>query len=152
MQRAVARNSLLLLLLTGSGHLAWQPAQVWQADLQVRILEVTKSKTSINARVVIYTENDDEARQARLLFLLPLGVGIERLGIGCAATPGPSNVPALRGAVVCDLGAIPDHGYREVAITTTIPTDGVPKRFAVFVYSATPDPVPANNYAERIVP
>ena len=42
-------------------------------------LEVTRTKTSISARVVIYTEHDDKAEDARLLVLLPVGVGIERL-------------------------------------------------------------------------
>jgi len=148
MQRPVTSGSLLLLLLIG----AKQPTQAWQADLQVRTLEITKTKTSVIVRVVVYTEKDDAARDARVLFLLPVGVGVERLGAGCVATPGPSNVPALRAAVTCELGAIPDHGFREVAIITTLPSEGAPKRFGVFTYSATPDPVPGNNYAERMIP
>jgi hypothetical protein len=150
MQRALSRiASSLLILVTGARS---QPSQLWRADIQIRTLEVTKTKTTMSARVVIYTENDDEARDARLVFLLPMGVGIERLSVGCVATPGPSNVPSLRAAVACDLGALPNHSFREVAITTTLPSEGLPKRFGVFAYSATPDPVPGNNYAERTIP
>ena len=145
---AATRLSPLLLLLAAS-HV---DQQVWQADIQIRTLEVTRNKGSITARVVVYTENDDDAQNARLLILLPVGVGIERLATGCAATPGPSMVPSLRAAVVCDMGAIPDHGLREVVLTTTAPVTPSPKRFGVFTYSSTPDPVPGNNYAERIVP
>jgi hypothetical protein len=124
---------------------------VWQADVQIRTLEVTRSKSAITTRVVVYSEKDDEARDTRLIVLLPLGVGIDRLGPGCTATAGPSMVPSLRAAVECNLGSIPNRGIREAVITTTVPPDGIQKRFAVFVYSNTPDPMPANNYAERTI-
>lgn len=126
-------------------------SQVWQADVQIRTLEVTKTKSTMTARVVVYTEKDDEARDSRLIVLLPLGVGVDKLGPGCTAAAGPSMVPSLRAAVECDLGSIPDHGIREAVITTTMPSDAIPKRFGVFVYSNTPDPMPGNNYAERTI-
>jgi hypothetical protein len=61
-------------------------------------------------------------------------------------------VPSLRATVACDIGAIPDQGFREVILTTTLPVSASPSRFGVFTYSSTPDPVPGNNYAERIIP
>ena len=140
----------LLPLITYSNVAADRlQGQVWQADVQIRTLEITKSRTGLTARIVVYSERDDDARDARLIVLLPLGVGIDRLGPGCSATAGPSMLPSLRAAVECDLGSIPDRGIREAVITTTIPPDLVAKRFGVFVYSTTPDPAPANNYAER---
>lgn len=126
--------------------------QVWQADIQIRVLEVTKSKTSLTARVVVYSENDDEARDSRLLIFLPVGAGLERIPPGCAASQSPSMVPSLRAMVHCELGAIPVRGFREVSLSTTLPPEGMPKRFGVFTFSGTPDPMPANNYAERIIP
>lgn len=153
MKIAVTRFALSLLpLLTradvrGTGI----QTQVWQADIQIRTLEVTRSRSAMTARVVVYSEKDDDARDARLIVLLPLGVGIERLAPGCAATPGPSMVPSLRATVECDLGSIPVHGLREVLVSTTLPPDVLPKRFGVFAYSATPDPTPGNNYAERTI-
>jgi hypothetical protein len=151
LNRVASGLCILLSGMPGQSARA-QPQHTWRADVQVRTLEVTKTKKTMSARVVIYTENDDDARDACLVFLLPVGVGIERLGIGCAATSGPSNVPSLRAAVACELGAIPNRGVREVWITTTLPSAGLPKRFGVFAYSATPDPVPGNNYAERTIP
>lgn len=130
---------------TGSQH-------VWQADIQIRTLEITRNKGTINARVVVYTENDDDAQNARLLILLPIGVGLEKLAPACTATAGPSMVPSLRATVTCELGVIPDRGFREVVLSTTAPATAVPKRFGVFTYSSTPDPVPGNNYAERTIP
>src|SRR6266568_9239781 len=146
--------SILTLLFLGAGKPLPTPTQgrVWQADIQVRTLEITKTRTNMSARVVVYTERNDDARDARLLILLPVGVGIERLGPGCAASAGPSMVPALRAMVLCDLGVIENGAYREVAVTTTLPTEPLPKRFGVFTYSATPDPAPGNNYAERTIP
>ena len=150
-KRAIA--PLLLVVATGVVRASGRPQKpLWQADVQIRTLEVIKSRTSLSARVVVYTENNDDARDARLLILLPVAVGIERLPPGCSATPGPSMVPSLRATVVCELGAIVDHGYREVQLVTTLPAAGMPKRFGVFAYSGTPDPMPGNNYAERTIP
>jgi hypothetical protein len=126
--------------------------EVWQADLQVRTLEITKTRGGMNVRIVVYTEKNDEARDVRLVVLLPVGVGVDRLAQGCAASAGPSMVPSLRAIVACDLGALADRGYREVQLGTTLPPEGLQKRLGVFAYSATPDPIPGNNYAERALP
>lgn len=142
----------VLLLGTAAGILEASQKQVWQADVQIRTLEVTKSRTGMSVRVVVYAEHDDDAKDSRLLVLLPVGVGVERIGPGCVASAGPSMVPSLRATISCDLGVIADRGFREVLISTTLPPEGMPKRFGVFAYSATPDPVPGNNYAERIIP
>lgn len=147
-------TTLLLLplaagLLYASG--SRQPLK-WQADIQIRTLEITRSRTGVSVRVVVYTENDDEARDAKILILLPVAVGIEKLGPGCTATAGPSMMPSLRAIVACELGAIADRDFREVHLATTLPPDQSPRRFGVFAYSATPDPKPGNNYAERMIP
>ena len=152
MKRPLRRLAPLALLLTGSAQVSIDTPPTWQADIQIRTLEVTRTRNSLNARVVIYTENDDDAQNARLLILLPVGVGIERLAAACAATPGPSMVPSLRATIACELGVIPNRGYREVLLSTTAPATTQPRRFGVFAYSATPDPVPGNNYAERTIP
>jgi len=153
MKTAITLLTLSLLSLMTRSNTAGvvDQGQVWQADIQVRTLEITKSRTSITVRVVVTTEKDDEARDAHLLILLPIGVGIDRLGAGCTAISGPSMLPSLRGTVECELGSIPDHGVREAVISTTIPPEPLPKRFGVFVYSSTPDPNPGNNYAERTI-
>ncbi len=150
--RTVTALGLLLVAVGASLPTAMPQSQLWQADIRIRTLEVTKTRTNMSARVVIYTENKDDARDARLLFLLPVGVDIERLGPGCAASAGSSLSLVQRAAVLCDLGAIPNAGFREVAVSTTLPADGLPRRFGVFTYSSTPDPVPGNNYAERTIP
>ena len=150
MNRPLLRVLPAALVITGAHAIG--PQQAWQADIQIRTLEITRNKATINARVVVYTENDDDAQNARLLILLPIGVGLEKLAPSCSATPGPSMVPSLRAAVTCDLGVIPDRGFREVVLSTTAPTTALPKRFGVFTYSSTPDPVPGNNYAERTIP
>jgi hypothetical protein len=152
MERPFKRLTPVALLMASGAQSTIEVPQAWQADIQIRTLEVTRTKTSISARVVVYTENDDDAQNARLLILLPIGVGIERIAPICTATPGPSMVPSLRATVTCDLGVIPDRGYREVVLSTTAPATALPKRFGVFTYSSTPDPVPGNNYAERTIP
>ena len=145
-----ALSLLLLMPLPGDSRGDGQ-GQVWQADVQVRTLEVTRSRSTVTVRIVVYSEKDDDARDARLIVLLPPGVGIDRLGAGCSATAGPSMLRSLRATVECELGSISNHGMKEAVITTTIPPDVIPKRFGVFVYSNTPDPAPGNNYAERTI-
>jgi len=147
----LAALSLLTLMSRSTDAGDNGQGQVWQADVQIRTLEVTKSRSTMTARIVVYTEKDDEARDAHLVVFLPLGVGIDRLGTGCTETAGPSMLPSLRATVECELGSIPDRGIKEAVITTTVPPDVLPKRFGVFVYSNTPDPVPSNNYAERTI-
>ena len=146
MVAALSTLSLVALSTAFNGQ-----GQIWQADVQIRTLEVTRTRSAITVRVIVSTEKDDEAKNAHLIVLLPLSVGIDRLGPGCTAMAGPSMLPSLRAAVDCDLGSIPDKGIREAVVTTTIPPEPVPKRFGVFVYSSTPDPNPGNNYAERTI-
>ena len=124
----------------------------WQADLQIRTLEVTRSRVGISVRVVVYSEHDDEARDVRLLILLPVGVGIQRLARGCAGSVSPVTRQSLRATVTCELGSMTDRKFHEVNLTTTLPPDGTHRRLGVFAYSGTPDPIPGNNYAERVIP
>jgi hypothetical protein len=154
MRTAVLRAIPLLALLPPVALVARRSGEqrVWQADIRIRTLEVTRTRTGVTARIVVYTENDDVARDARLLVLLPVGVGLAHVPAECRASPGPSMVPALRAAVSCEMGAIPNRGFHEVLVTTTLPGEPRPTRFAAFTYSGTPDPVPGNNYAERMTP
>ena len=143
---------LLAVAVTGFAKSVRVQELHWQADLQIKTLEVTRSRAGISVRVVVYTEHDDEARDVRLLILLPVGVGIQRLATGCAGSVSPSMVPSLRATVTCELGSISDRKYHEVVLTTTLPPDGPQRQLGVFAYSGTPDPVPGNNYAERRIP
>ena len=149
--QTLAALSSLLLMARSSDTSGNGQSQVWQADVQIRTLEVTRSRSTMTVRVVVYNEKDDDARDAHLIVLLPPGVGIDRLGAGCAAMAGPSMLPSLRATVECELGSISNRGIKEAVIATTIPPDMMPKRFGVFVYSNTPDPAPGNNYAERTI-
>ena len=125
---------------------------VWQADVSIRAFGVTKENANglIAAHVVVSADSGD-ARAARLEIMLPVGVGLLSVPEGCQ----PSNSPlrSLNARVTCVLGDLRVHEYRDITITTT----GAPKsrgqlRFAVFALSDTPDPLPANNFAERLVP
>ena len=149
------RGALLLVataLVGGVRDSGRSQKLAWQADVQIRTLEITKARSGISVRVVVFTEHDDEARDARLLILLPVGVGVQRLVAGCTASASPSMMPSLRATVTCELGSIADGGFHEVLIGITAPSSPTPTRLGVFAYSATPDPRPGNNYAERILP
>ena len=126
--------------------------RLWQADVLIRSLEVTALNGNLLARIVVMAGAEDEARAARVEVLMPVGVGIVRIGEGCIASAAPPGVSDLRGRVTCELGNLAVRGSREVFVLTTIPPNGVPKTFGVFAMSDTPDPKPGNNFAERTLP
>jgi hypothetical protein len=148
--RAAALYPFLANVLAGAvpGPIGQQRA--WTADIQIRTLEVTKARSGVSVRVVVYTEHDAEARDAMLLILLPEGAGIQKLVSGC--TGSASLMSSRRATVTCELGSIADREFHEVLVAITPPRSSTPSRLGVFAYSATPDPHPGNNYAERILP
>jgi hypothetical protein len=124
---------------------------VWQADLMIRSLTVSEVKGNLTARVIVSAESG-EALAARVEVLLPVGVGIVSLGYGCVAGPNVTGISALRGRVECTLGNMPARSNRELLVVTTTPPHGVARGFAVVAMSDTPDPKPANNFVERVIP
>jgi hypothetical protein len=124
---------------------------LWQADLQVRSLTISEARGNLTARVVIVAEFG-EALAARVEVLLPVGVGVVTLGPGCVAGPNRTGISELRARVQCSLGNMPDRSSRELFVVTTTPPNGVARGFAVVAMSDTPDPKPANNFVERVIP
>jgi len=124
---------------------------LWQADLQIRSLTVTEVHGRLSARVVVGSEFG-EAMATRVEVLLPVGVGLLETAAGCAASPSPPGVSALRARVICVLGNLPAHSSRAFQVLTTIPPNGVTRGFGVVAVSDTPDPRPGNNFAEKAIP
>ncbi|HSJ65830.1 MAG TPA: hypothetical protein VK922_18255 [Gemmatimonadaceae bacterium] len=164
-RRACLLGAATLVALAAAPGPGVSRQAVWQADVRIQLLEVTALRGStaaskpgqasaaarqFTARVVVASDNDDEARGVRLDVLLPVGAGVVRLPAECRASP--SAVATLTGRVTCDLGVMPVRGLREVMISTTATVSPTGARFAALVSSDTPDPVPGNNFAERGVP
>lgn len=141
----------LLVSLAFNRHQAVPQLALWQADLQIQSLTVSEARGQLTARVVVETELG-EALATRVEVLLPVGVGIVSLGSGCVAGPNVAGIRELRGRVECSLGNLPARSRREVFVVTTAPPSGVARGFAAVVMSETPDPKPANNFAERVIP
>ncbi|HEU5219424.1 MAG TPA: hypothetical protein VFU23_12260 [Gemmatimonadales bacterium] len=140
------------LLVTGSAPAPVQAQEVWQADVRVQTLEVNRINGNLIARVVVYSDNDDEARAVHVEIMLPVGVGVMRTAAGCQASPSPAGVSVLRARVICEVGNLPVGASKEVFVMTTVPPTSSSKTFGVFVLSDTPDPRPGNNYAEKVLP
>lgn len=140
-----------LLRLASDGHQATTQVMLWQADLQIQSLTISEARGQLTARVVIETELG-EALATRVEVLLPVGVGIVTLGSGCIAGPSVTGIRELRGRVECRLGNLPARSRRELFVVTTAPPSGVTRGFAAVAMSETPDPKPANNFAERVIP
>ena len=146
-------NWCCVMALGAAGSASNAAAQaVWQADVRVQALEVTRIDANLVARVVVYSDNNDDARAVHVEILLPVGVGVVRTAQGCQASASPPGVSVLRARVMCDLGTLPVRASREVFVMTTLPLETTPRTFAVFALSETPDPKPGNNYAERTLP
>jgi hypothetical protein len=126
--------------------------RVWRSDVSVRALDLSTERHggAIAVRVIVAADSDD-ARAVRLEIMLPVGVGVLRVPDGCQRSPGP--ITSLAARVSCALGGLPMRGMRDVTITTTgAPPSRGRIHFAAFTFSDTPDPVPSNNFAERVVP
>ena len=124
---------------------------VWQSDLQIRSLSVTASNGNLTAKVVVGSEYG-EAIAARVEVMLPVGVGLVRVGTGCAPGPSAPGVPSLRARVICTIGNLRPRDAREFSVTTTTPPTGHAGSFGAMAMSDTPDPKPGNNFAERVIP
>jgi len=144
------RFTVLVVSVLASLGLGARQHLLWQADLQIRSLTVSENKGNLTARVVVAAEVG-EALAARVEVLLPVGVGIVTFGAGCSAGPSRTGISDLRARVECSLGNMQARSRRELYVVTTIPPNGVARGFAVVVMSDTPDPRPANNFAERVI-
>jgi hypothetical protein len=140
-----------LLVLVAAAASASAQQHVWQSDLHIRSLSVTESSGQLTARVVVATDYG-EAIGARIEVMLPVGVGIVKVGTGCAPGPSAPGVPSLRARVICVIGNLRPRDPREFSVTTTTPPAGMESRFGAMAMSDTPDPKPRNNFAERVIP
>jgi hypothetical protein len=147
----VSRLTALVAALALGAEAAPAQQAVWQADLQIRSLTVTATGNRLSARVVVGSEFG-EAVAVRAEVLLPVGVGLIEAGDGCTPSPNPPGVSVLRARVICSLGNLPAHSSRSFQILTTTPPPGVARGFGVVAMSDTPDPRPANNFAEKTIP
>src|SRR5262245_54844188 len=132
-------------------HSGTSQYRLWQADLQIKSLAISAENGNLTARVVVATEVG-EALAARVEVLLPVGVGIVTVGPGCVAGPTRTGISELRARVECNLGNMPARSSRDLFVVTTTPPSGVSRGFAVVAMSDTPDPKPANNFIERVIP
>jgi hypothetical protein len=148
-QRGLCVAGLAAALTTGWPASAQEP--VWRADIQVQSIRVTRLDANLLARIVVYSDNDDEARAARVEILIPVGVGIVRMAVGCTASAAPPGLSALRARVTCELGTLAVRDSREVFVMTTIPPSWITRTFGAFAMSDTPDPRPGNNFAEGML-
>jgi hypothetical protein len=145
--RAGLVRILPVALLTARPMGARQQAQpAWQADIRIEALQVTRTGSTLVGRVIVTSDNGADALGAHLDLLLPIGATITQLVPGCRAGSGNQGVVGL---VSCDLGTLPVRSVRVVTVAATIPATSGPARLGAFVRSDTPDPVPANNYADR---
>jgi hypothetical protein len=134
-----------LLVVSAGGQ------KVWHSDVSVRALEVLSVKPGgpLTARVAVVADSD-VARAVQVEIILPVGVAVLRLPTGCRTSPSP--VATLSARVTCALGDLPVRTQRDVSITTTGAVRGRTMRFAAFAFSDTPDPLPSNNFVERVLP
>jgi len=129
--------------------------QVSSADVSIVSVSATSLPKQFVCTVEVNNRNDDDARAARLIVLLPLQVPRVMTTV---VTPGPTkcvNGPALGGFVeyvTCELGQLPvnptNSALRTIKVTTAPSTAGAnyPPTCSAFVYSQVGDIDKSNNY------
>jgi hypothetical protein len=120
-----------------------------QADVRIERLEVMTQDAGVSVRVTVYSDNDGSARNTALHLFLPVGARVTRVPPGCL--PAPASAATAPARVDCALGEIKVRDSREIVVITSMAAGAAPRRFAVFAFSDTPDPLMANNYAEKVV-
>ncbi|MFN0181486.1 MAG: hypothetical protein ACKVZ0_21970 [Gemmatimonadales bacterium] len=132
-----------------------------QADVQIQTFNVTVGRSrnvtrvppSVFVDLTVLSNNDDDAANARVQVFLPPESGILSVPPGCTpSTAGTGANGTYHAFLTCDLGSLPVNGSRTIQFAVSMPPSYIPKRYGVFAYSETPDPLTANNYAERSLP
>ena len=122
----------------------------WQADVKVLSVEVKQSRDHWLCYSSVHNHWDDDAREAKAIVSLPVGVTLidaaTTAGAGlCSVNPYPGNTDSY---VLCELGQMGVNQMEQIRITTTQPPKDIQNRqCSVFAYSETPDPNRANNFA-----
>jgi hypothetical protein len=120
---------------------------VSQADVRVRSFAVVKSSKLpfvFEVKVAVYSENDDDARDTKLLVFLPPETDALALPQRCQPTSDK------RGYVTCSLGVLGLGATETVSFTIGATPSHVLPRLAAVAYSQTADPRFVDNHAERI--
>jgi Domain of unknown function DUF11 len=153
---------------------------VWQADVQIQSFTVTAASgmikiprpvplprtgipgpgpnapppipsNALDVNVTVLSNNDDDARNVKLLVFLPPESRVITMPASCVASQlsGP-NLPTNAASVTCPLGDLTVNATQSVRITIARPPSHVVPRVGVFAYSDSPDPNTGNNHAEVV--
>ncbi len=136
---------LTIAMILFSGEIARARSQ-WQADVQVRSVNVTTANGRLTTQVEVYSDNDDVARNTTLYISLPVGTQFLGSKSPCTASSSISQ-SGPQGFVTCTIGNLKVREARILQILTTTPPSGINKNFGAFAWSITPDPMPSNNFA-----
>jgi hypothetical protein len=154
---------------------------VWQADVKIQSLAVTAARTplktprpviqprvvapapgatlpqplpsdALEINVVVHSDNDDDARNAKLLVFLPPESRAISMPPSCVAPPPPGvGAPSNNAYVTCTLGDMGVNATQAVRLTIARPPAHVIPRVGVYAYSDSPDPNTGNNHAETVL-
>lgn len=148
---------ILVALLALFAFSLAQAQEVAQADIRITSFQTTTSGTKIHLVVDVKSDWDDDAANARLVFLLPVGVRVIGSTLPRDAVPGASchavgltGTPSYHSQVRCYLGNLATSGpnsERHIEFDVRIVLAFTNKSFGAFVSSDSPDPSAANNFA-----
>lgn len=134
-----------------------QAQEVSQADIRITSFQATTSGTTIHLVVDVKSDWDDDAANARLTILLPVGVRVIGTTLPRDAVPGATchavgltGTPSYHSQVRCYLGNLWTSGpnsERHIEFDVRIVLAFTNKSFGAFVSSDSPDPQSANNFA-----
>ena len=127
-------------------------AQVSSADVKIQSIvafedvDLATGAPVFVCRVTVHNDNDDDARDVRLIVVMPLEVQV----IGSPAVCNLAVFPPFNPYVHCNLRSMIVTETRKLGIRSTVPqtTDHC---CSAFVYNQVPDINPRNNFGSACV-
>ena len=105
----------------------------------------------LDIQVVVFSNNDDDARNVRLHVIFPPETRILAAPSNCVGGPGGIGGPGTVNAyAICSIGTLTVGASQMVRLSISLPPSYVVPRVGVFAWSDTSDPNSANNHAEQV--
>ena len=100
----------------------------------------------LKCSITVFSYNDDDASQAKLVVVLPVEVSVVSSPANATVFKGSGGTSPFAGYIVFNLGDMAVNQSITVEFTFTKSQYG--NKVGGYAYSATPDPNPANNYKD----
>ena len=137
--------SITAISLTAAGTLKKTPAISNNANSVNRPVTITPSDDILKCTITVHNDNTGHTRLTTLVVTMPVDVTIvSNTFSGVVSLTGDQNRWGMPGCLVFDLFNMSPGTDKTIEFTFTKSVQG--NKVGAYVYSASPDPEPANNF------